>query len=100
MSARIVWWSIGTGVAIVVLGLLASRLTVQSIELWTGSRSGSLAQLVADDNSAGMCPASPPAAPTPSSVTALFTALSGVLDFDGGSHELYREPNARAKIDG
>jgi hypothetical protein len=32
-TARLVWWSIGTGVAIVVLGLLTSRLTIQSAEI-------------------------------------------------------------------
>jgi hypothetical protein len=32
-TARIVWWSIGTGVAIVVLGLLTSRVTTQSAEI-------------------------------------------------------------------
>jgi hypothetical protein len=32
-TARIVWCSIGTGVAIVVLGLLTSRVTTQSTEI-------------------------------------------------------------------
>jgi hypothetical protein len=32
-TARIVWWSIGTGAAIVVLGLLTSRVTIQSAEI-------------------------------------------------------------------
>jgi hypothetical protein len=32
-TARIVWWSIGTGVAIVGLGLLTNRVTVQSAEI-------------------------------------------------------------------
>ena len=40
--------------------------------------SSSLAQLINGENSAGVCPASPPPAPTASNVTALFTALSGI----------------------
>jgi hypothetical protein len=32
-TSQIVWWSIGTGVAIVGLGLLTNRLTVQSAEI-------------------------------------------------------------------
>jgi hypothetical protein len=40
--------------------------------------SASLAQLINGDNSAGVCPASPPPTPAAGSVTALFTALSGI----------------------
>lgn len=40
--------------------------------------SASLAALPGGPNTAGVCPASPPAAPSASTVTALFTALSGV----------------------
>lgn len=32
-AARIVWWSVGTGVAIVALGLLTSRVSIQSVEI-------------------------------------------------------------------
>lgn len=32
-TARMVWWAIGTGVAIVALGLLTSRATIQSAEI-------------------------------------------------------------------
>jgi hypothetical protein len=40
--------------------------------------SASLAQLISGENSAGVCPASPPPNPTASNVTTLFTALSGL----------------------
>jgi hypothetical protein len=40
--------------------------------------SASLALLTQGENSSGICPVSPPPAPTPSTATALFTALSGV----------------------
>jgi hypothetical protein len=40
--------------------------------------SASLAQLINGENSAGVCPASPPPTPTASTVTALFTALSNI----------------------
>jgi hypothetical protein len=40
--------------------------------------SASLAVLTQGENSSGICPVSPPPAPTPSTATALFTALSGV----------------------
>ena len=39
--------------------------------------SASLAQLIAGENTAGICPVQPPPTPSPSTVTALFTALSG-----------------------
>jgi hypothetical protein len=39
--------------------------------------SASLAQLVAGENTAGVCPVQPPPTPSPSTVRALFTALSG-----------------------
>jgi lysyl endopeptidase len=39
--------------------------------------SASLAQLTAGENTAGSCPVQPPPIPSPSTVTALFTALSG-----------------------
>ena len=40
--------------------------------------SASLAELTSGEGSVGVCPVSPPAIPTPNTVTALFTALSGV----------------------
>ena len=40
--------------------------------------SGTLAQLVSGPNTAGVCPVASPPAPSPSTVTALYTALSGV----------------------
>lgn len=40
--------------------------------------SASLAQLISGENSAGVCPVSPPPSPTATNVTALFTALSGL----------------------
>ena len=40
--------------------------------------SASLAQLTGGENTAGACPVVPPPTPSPSTVTALFTALSGV----------------------
>jgi hypothetical protein len=39
--------------------------------------SASLAQLIAGENTAGICPVQPPPTASPSTVTALFTALSG-----------------------
>jgi len=39
---------------------------------------GSLAVLTAGENTAGVCPVQPPPTPSPTTVTALFTALSGV----------------------
>lgn len=39
--------------------------------------SASLAQLINGENTAGVCPVQPPPTPSPSTVTALFTALSG-----------------------
>jgi hypothetical protein len=39
--------------------------------------SASLAQLIAGENTAGICPVQPPPTPSASTVTALFTALSG-----------------------
>jgi hypothetical protein len=40
--------------------------------------SASFAQLVNGENTAGVCPASPPAAPTPDTITAQFTSLAAV----------------------
>ncbi|HEY8053256.1 MAG TPA: hypothetical protein VIE42_10695, partial [Steroidobacteraceae bacterium] len=69
------FWGVVNGVG--NLGAGASGSALFSPEnLVVGS--ASLAALVNGENTAGVCPVSPPPTPSPNSTTALFTALSGV----------------------
>jgi lysyl endopeptidase len=69
------FWGVVNGVGNVGAGASGSALFSPD-NLVVGS--ASLAALVNGENSAGVCPVTPPPTPSPNSVTALFTALSGV----------------------
>jgi hypothetical protein len=69
------FWGVVNGVGNVGAGASGSGLFTPNNQL---AGSASLAQLTAGENSAGICPANPPPTPTAASVTAMFTAVSGV----------------------
>jgi hypothetical protein len=68
------FWGVVNGLGNVGAGASGSGL-FSPANLVVGS--ASLAYLTNGENSAGVCPASPPPTPKPDTVTALFTALSG-----------------------
>lgn len=69
------FWGVVNGLGNLGAGASGSALFSPNNQL---IGSASLAALTAGENSLGVCPANPPATPTAKSVTALFTALSGV----------------------
>ena len=69
------FWGVVNGVGNVGAGASGSALFSPNNQV-VGS--ASLAALVNGENSTGVCPVSPPPTPTPTSITALFTAVSGV----------------------
>lgn len=68
------FWGVVNGLGNVGAGASGSALFSPN-NLVVGS--ASLAALTNGENSSGVCPVSPPSVPSPNSVTALFTALSG-----------------------
>jgi len=70
-----VYWGVVNGLGNVGAGASGSALFSPN-NLVVGS--ASLAALTNGENSAGVCPVSPPPTPRPDTVTALFTSLSGV----------------------
>src|SRR3984957_1890622 len=68
------FWGVVNGVGNIGAGGSGSALFSANNQV-VGS--ASLAQLIAGENTAGICPVQPPPTPSPSTVTALFTALSG-----------------------
>lgn len=68
------FWGVVNSVGSVGAGASGSAL-FSSNNLVVGS--ASLAALANGENSTGVCPVSPPPAPAPNTITALFTALSG-----------------------
>lgn len=69
------FWGVVNSIGNIGAGASGSGLFTPNDQL---AGSASLAQLAAGADSAGVCPANPPPTPTAASVTALFTALSGV----------------------
>ncbi len=69
------FWGVVNGLGNVGAGASGSGLFTPNNQL---AGSASLGELTAGANSAGICPANPPPTPTATSVTALFTAVSGV----------------------
>lgn len=69
------FWGVVNSVGNVGAGASGSALFSPNNQV---AGSATLAELVSGENSAGVCPANPPPTPTASTVTALFTALSGV----------------------